>query len=259
MQCIDLWSSTMNTDLLFDSLLSLQLRYTDLAKAFERLATSLPKDSPPQQLFCDTVGNGQPPLTINFEKRAQDEAGDNGSPPLPATSIAAFLDKLKNSPTDPTMQELAATIGRFQTSATFCDALSVDFQNLLDGKPSGGNPARPSFLILFKNKPDNVLEVVDSKDRLKDLKDFIARNIRNFFELQDDSGFTQRFDIRGIRGSVDNLSAYPILTSNGVGLAPASGGAPDTYSLSRTVQGAIREVIGRVPKVSDTRSFLVAL
>jgi hypothetical protein len=77
-------------------------------------------------------------------------------------------------------------------------------------------------------------------------------------------------DLQEIRDAVDNLSSYPILVSDvnvgGTwrGVPPAGGGGTATTaaaptSLARTVESAMRDVLGRVPRVNDTRSFLASL
>lgn len=61
-----------------------------------------------------------------------------------------------------------------------------------------------------------------------------------------------------IADAIRNATAYPFLTTNG---APVSGGSATTAipSLQRTVEGALRTVLGRVPKQGDARSFVAAL
>lgn len=66
----------------------------------------------------------------------------------------------------------------------------------------------------------------------------------------------------GIRKFAENLQSYPTLTADsdwGQSRADRSGPSGATPNLSRMVDGAMREVIGRVPSVRDPRSFVAAL
>src|SRR5205085_7292413 len=65
------------------------------------------------------------------------------------------------------------------------------------------------------------------------------------------------------RGSIGDLATYPLLTRDyGYGPAPSNGngaGTSSTSSLSQTVQKALSDVLGRRPRLGDTRSFVAAL
>ena len=106
--------------------------------------------------------------------------------------------------------------------------------------------------------------------KIADLKGII-RGIADTLQA-DGSPSTPQSNLADIRDAVDNLSSYPVLfsdvNSNGGGawgggsgatglMAPSSSSA--TGVLARTVESAMRDVLGRIPRQSDTRSFLSAL
>ena len=98
------------------------------------------------------------------------------------------------------------------------------------------------------------------RNQLESLRTYIATCTQEFQEVIDDVG--QRFHIGGIREGFDNVASYPMLTSGMGASTPAlSGGpvAPGQVSLQRMVEGAMRHVLGRTPRVHDPRSFLAAL
>jgi hypothetical protein len=68
------------------------------------------------------------------------------------------------------------------------------------------------------------------------------------------------YNIGRIRGTIDDLASYPILTSDGGG----GGGAIATPNrgpegMQAKVDGALRATLGRLPKYTDSKSFLSAL
>lgn len=68
------------------------------------------------------------------------------------------------------------------------------------------------------------------------------------------------FNIARLRSTVDDLASYPILTSDGGGFpsidGPMGGG---TVTVQRTVDSAVRQVLGRLPKYTDAKAFVAAL
>jgi len=105
--------------------------------------------------------------------------------------------------------------------------------------------------------------------QIGNLAEFIAAQMDLLAEMISDESLYP--NIRGIRQGVEDIGAYPLLTSEmpptggyrygggsggGGGIIDAAGGAG---TLSRVVDGALRGVLGRSPRVADTRSFANAL
>jgi hypothetical protein len=107
---------------------------------------------------------------------------------------------------------------------------------------------------------DDLVEITVCRGQLERLRVFIATELQEFEEITSVHG--ERFNVKGIRGSVEKLAAYPILTSD-LNTAPISAPAYQTgaggLSLQKSVECAMREVLGRLPKSNDPRSFVVAL
>jgi hypothetical protein len=71
-----------------------------------------------------------------------------------------------------------------------------------------------------------------------------------------------RVNVGRLRGAVEDIASYPLLTSElRAAPFPSSGGydGGGALSLRRQVDGAVREVLGRLPRTSDPRSFVAAL
>lgn len=69
-----------------------------------------------------------------------------------------------------------------------------------------------------------------------------------------------------MRSTVDDLAAYPVLTSDSGGSggslsggSGAAGGGTASGTVQRTVDLAIRQVLGRLPKFTDAKAFTAAL
>jgi hypothetical protein len=108
---------------------------------------------------------------------------------------------------------------------------------------------------------DPLLAIEICRQRIDDLERFIIRQLDDFAVAVSSLG--PGLNLQGIRSGIEDIGAYPLLTSD-TGPQMRTGGAgvvtpPGTPSLQRTVDRALREVLGRNPKVGDTRSFLAAL
>jgi hypothetical protein len=70
-----------------------------------------------------------------------------------------------------------------------------------------------------------------------------------------------------VRSTVDDLAAYPVLTSESGGAGGSlagggggqAGGGTATGQVQRTVEYAVREVLGRLPQYTDPKAFTAAL
>ncbi len=92
------------------------------------------------------------------------------------------------------------------------------------------------------------------------LGDLFTECIQELTEFTSNEG--ARANLSGIRGSVDDISTYPVFTQDFsfVSGPPSIGaGAPAPTSLSMTAQRALSDVLGRRPRLDDPKSFLAAL
>jgi hypothetical protein len=118
-----------------------------------------------------------------------------------------------------------------------------------------------SFQGAFSQPADNTVEMAFCRNQLEQLREFIARCLQEFEEITSPEG--QRFSLSGIRRSVENITSYPVLTSElGVATpslpsAPISSGA---VTFQRTIDDALQAVLGGWrPKASDPKGFVTAL
>ena len=254
----------MNSRMLFDALRALELRWRDLGDSFQQLAESLsedetrllvPADPASEELLIDLVSETPAGGFPSLRSRALEEAN----------RVETALLALRADPTRPTDELLDnpapppdGVIEIIQRSGEVADAVREGAYI----PPGGADPVTgPGFIVLFPVAADETLERSACRDRLTQLGDFIGDTLRGFRELTDASGFTERFEARGLRTSVNNLFAYPVLTSGASPRGGTSGGGAGYagMNLGQTATVAIREVLGRVPRVSDTRSFVAAL
>jgi hypothetical protein len=96
--------------------------------------------------------------------------------------------------------------------------------------------------------------------RLGELRRHIERCLEQIELISSDEG--SRANLSGIRHTVDNLSAYPVLTqeTGGSGGPPVGGnGGSGTRSLGAIVENTLRDVLGWRPKKDDSKGFVAAL
>ena len=104
------------------------------------------------------------------------------------------------------------------------------------------------------------------QSRLTDLGGLIDECLQEILEIADTTNTGARSNLAGLRGSVDDISTYPVLTREFGYPAPSSypstgggGASGGTVALGRMVEQAVTEVLGRRPRVADTKSFVAAL
>lgn len=209
------------------SLLSLENQWRDLSVAFQRLAQTVPT-GPLQNSIGNPAPNGVPRgLQADCEvERSAVNAGRQALqiPPRPLASALFAQAAVLFGDSDTERQRVAGIFGGL---------IGV---------------------------PDSV-EAGVCRTTLEQLSQFISNGLQEFEEVTSDEG--QRFHVSGIRSSVDDIAAYPILTSGSEAIAPPSlpsspfGSSP--VSLKRVVDDAFRAVLGRLPKANDSRSFVAAL
>jgi hypothetical protein len=122
-----------------------------------------------------------------------------------------------------------------------------------------------AFITIFPSPPNSAILIEHGicGENLEQLREFIARCRQDFEEVTSPVG--GQFSLSGIRNSAENIAAYPLLTSEVTPAAPAApaypsvGGVGGMGSFQRTIDGAFREVLGRMPRAGDPRSFVSAL
>jgi hypothetical protein len=99
-----------------------------------------------------------------------------------------------------------------------------------------------------------------AKAKLGDLRAHIDNCLREIEELTTPQGANA--SLGGINNSVENISAYPVLTQEaGFSGAPTSpwGNSPGSRPLGQVVEATLRDVLGWRPKVADHKGFVAAL
>jgi hypothetical protein len=103
------------------------------------------------------------------------------------------------------------------------------------------------------------VEVTNCRAALSDLKAAIAAARQEIDEITTAEG--QGFNLGRIGGSVENIASYPMLTSD-VANIPSTGSGPgggNNAPLKRIVDGALRDVLGRLPTTRDTKALQAVL
>jgi hypothetical protein len=105
-------------------------------------------------------------------------------------------------------------------------------------------------------------------ERCETLFDLLSTQLRQAREELEEGATSPEgpaVNLSRIRGTVDDLASYPILTSDsssfGGSARPSSGGRGGSISsdVQRTVDLALRDVLGRLPKYTDATAFTAAL
>jgi hypothetical protein len=251
-------------EMVTERLTALANRWKDLADSFRRLAKELPATVPPKTpATFGEVDPTKPELGFQrncfHKKLPADLVGDIGE--YQRVEAAKLLLK----PTDPLV-----TAGG--TTGTINATIDIFRKSLVLGPNPNGFSGLVNLIDQFGNEETSVgefpdptqdtTEVAACRDRLRALKQYVGRQIEDLNELLEE--VSQRFYLSGIRDSVDNLSGYPVLTSEMSVRPTGSGSAGDGQGgggtrLRQAVDGAMTAVLGRLPKVEDNRSFVLAL
>jgi len=218
-------------EMVTNCLKSLAGQWDDLARDFQRLAASLKEGTPGRE----SIGN---------YKKPHPARAPNPSLQFDCQEQHAWLNG-----------EIKLITGLRPASDLFVRAIrtlkeSEDKRAQVDIK----------FKTLIKTLADAPLDTVETQicsSQLEQLREAIAHCVGEFEEVISPEG--ERFSIQGIKGSVEHLASFPLLTADH-NFAPApSPPATGGVSLQRVIEGAMREVLGRLPKPRDTRSFLTSL
>jgi hypothetical protein len=221
---------------------ALQNQWRDMVVAFKRLANSLPEGDARIALTgnpdLNTFGN---PGGLEWRARNEVDSLDGVIRTLPQMSLNDLLANLPNY--------LRASYATYNA-----------IRNGPLNPPPNAPAARPFEAADMFGDPGRTAEEQACRDLLDALQQFLVNNLREFEELGTRSGDSS--NLRGIRGSVEDIASYPILTSDAGSIAPISApsaplGTPP--SLQRRVDDALRQVLGRLPRTSDPRSFRAAL
>jgi hypothetical protein len=208
---------------------SLMYQWQDLAEAFQRLANELPDD------------DLRIPGVQGLQLACAEEAG----------RIDAERQGI------PDLMPAADAFDEAERVFAESDAIRQYVLDTFTLEPDDDNPDRLGF---GPPSPGDSIAVTLCRNQLESSRTYIANCTQEFQEVRSDEG--QRFHIAGIRGGFDNIASYPVLTS-GMGVTapalPAAPAAPGEVSLQRVVEGALRHVLGRTPRVHDPRSFIAAL
>jgi hypothetical protein len=111
----------------------------------------------------------------------------------------------------------------------------------------------------------NLLGTSGDQSRCEQLLDRLAQVLRQARQDLEEAGSPQgpAVNIARVRSTVDDLAAYPVLTSESGGaggtLSGGAGGTATAGTVQRTVDLAIRQVLGRLPKYTDPKAFTAAL
>jgi len=215
---------------------SLIPQWEELAEAFQHLAQNLdPAD--PNYAFIHDIGNPDPNAPrINWEGLQ-----------LICADERDRLDGVSLTDLDPIANVLSDVIDILRESSRVRTDDVFDF-----------------FATVLTYGPDpqatDSNQVTLCRTRMEQLRAYITRFLQQFEEIEQQIG--QRVHISGIRSSVDKLASYPVLAAGIGGTSaglPALPGSSGEGSLRRTVEGALREVLGRTPRISDPRSFVASL
>jgi hypothetical protein len=150
------------------------------------------------------------------------------------------------------------------------NALTLATDALSDSRDFLSRDARPTFERIFGagRGADSPL-VGQARERFDRIDVFISRELGDLDAGSSTSSTAYKLgriggsvddNLGGIRGSVADLAAYPVLTSETAPLAsPGTDGRGGGTALQRSVDTAIRETLGRLPKYTDSKAFVAAL
>jgi hypothetical protein len=199
-----------------------------------------------------------------------------------STSLAKALDQYRNA---------AAAAGRAAEAAQL-QLLKADANGLGAAAKSlaQGAPLHPDLATAIDSGTTDVQDLLDDvlrlrqdplrgfdsvatslgtsgdRSRCEQLLDRLAqvlRQARQDFEEAGTSPEGPAVNIARVRSTVDDLAAYPVLTSESGGaggtLSGGGGGSATAGTVQRTVDVAIRQILGRLPKYTDPKAFTAAL
>jgi hypothetical protein len=193
-----------------------------------------------------------------------------------ATALHALSDDALqgNNPTAAAGLTLLESAATGQSTSMAANAAQVDAQSGLSAALQFGVTAlatergmlrnlRASFDVVVQSLPpsgdrtfcDRLLAATD---------DFIEAKIQEFAEA---GSFPvgPSYNVGRLRSTVDDLASYPILTSDSSAFSSGGGGGgyggmgPAGQGAQRTAEATVRQVLGRLPRYTDSNAFVAAL
>jgi hypothetical protein len=251
-----------------ERLATLANKWSDLSETFRRLATAL-HDANPADPNIPLIGNPvrtDPALALEqgFQRDCYHDNTVGGVPAAPPGEFQRLVTAIAALPTAPLAPPPGVAPVPPTTITNAIGILNASRGALVFPLPPLFNGLvwlQIRFSTLYPNPAADTTEMATCRDRMAFLSDFIDRQAADLQDLLEE--VSQRFHLSGIRASVESLSGYPILTSE-MGMRGGNGGgqvtdAPGTGSFRRTVEVAIRDVLGRIPRAADTRTLLSSL
>jgi hypothetical protein len=220
-------------EMLLNSINDLQARWADFDSAVQTLSR--------------VSGNVVPQPTINVI---------NSWRPQGASVITTINTQFGATP-----RSLPNVLGLFGSVRALLGATQLVFNDsntAITAIDAGAAATLPTLLSSLTLQVQGAAAAV--QERLASLRQLISQGLQELVEITTGEGGLA--NLAGIRGSADDISTYPVLTQEfGYPTAPASptSGATGTAQLSQTVQRALTEVLGRRPRLNDTKSSTAAL
>ncbi len=224
-------------DLVRNTLESAIQQWRGMAKELRRLADSLKRDK------RTTEAANVEQLAGRCENAAKQDDPNSG-----AGQLVAYLQGLD-----------AAAQNKPDQLQTLFDEVDA----LLTGNLTKWNAdINVAFNAFFPraNASTDPAEIQSVREEIDDLGVFIRRRQEDLLGVSSLIG--ERANLQRLRGSVEDLGSFPILTSDvdvSAPTRPAAGYGPGGAGLQNRISSALREVLGRVPRIADTRSFKAAL
>jgi hypothetical protein len=209
----------------------LQTRWADLIDGLQTLDGAVPVSDPQHRTISTLISAAQ-------------AAANVVSPPTMVPANGALL-----SGQPPNIGSLiASTQALFNTSFTQFNQINIQASMIL-----------PTWLVADDGQVRAAAAIVQAQ--LNALGQLIQSGLQELVEITTPQG--AQANLSNIRGSIGDIATYPLLTRDyGYGPTPANGnggGTSSTTALGQVVQKALSDVLGRRPRLGDTRSFVAAL
>jgi len=216
---------------------SVQNQWRDLSDSFKRLAQTQPYGTQIEKNRVDSIGNpnaGGGRRGIELDAYVQGQNDDAGKGPV--QQDREFIPSLS----------IRDMVEYTQAALRRTNLACLRVEGIFNG--------------VFGNQDvADLVEETISRTLINELKDYISRGLQELNELG--SPDAQSSNLNRLRGTVEDIASYPMLTSdmNITPIMPSSSGGSGLPSLQRVIDNTMRQVLGRLPKPNDPRSFQAAL